>query len=239
MAGPGRHGPAWLTLGFALGLGFAYWYYGEDKPTAPTKPVAGAAVVSPVTPQPAPAGPVLGSLAEVERLFQQWGGYAVWFDDVAEFAAWNWRRRTFSDFYEVRYAGGHYYFRTIPRLTRPALDHGPKGNLPFQFTETQAMKDEFHHQHPEYDPSTEPVLDLPARPPTPPAVSPTVTQSVVAGTATGYAGPSSSTSGSSSPGATPPMAPYDTIQTNPVPPYRPLPGYEPEPTPTPIVSPGR
>lgn len=152
--------PFWLTLGFALGLGFAWWFFQPE----PTKPRGAAPPAQPAR-VPEPPAPAVtrdaGTLGAVEALFQRWGGYAVWQDDVTEIAVWNLRRHAYCDFYEVRHVEGNFYFRTLPALTRPFIDHGVRGRLPLQFTETQAMHDEFHRLHPDYDPAAEPEVDLP------------------------------------------------------------------------------
>jgi hypothetical protein len=165
MAGKDGNIPVWLTIGFAVGLGFAWLYLREDRP-APA--VTTRVAASPTAGSAGPDSPVdAGTLASVERFFQRWGGYAVWTDEVAEFAVWNLRRHGYTDFYEVRHVRGRYYFRTIPRLSRPIIDHGVRSRIPLQFTETQDMRDEFYRTHPDYDASKEPVVDLPPRRPNP------------------------------------------------------------------------
>jgi hypothetical protein len=106
-----------------------------------------------------------GSLAALEQTFQRWGGYAVWENDVAEFAAWDPRKKRHSDFIEVRRVDGRFYFRTIPQLTRPLIDHGAKSVLPLAFTEPAAMREKFYRENPNYQRDTEPVVELPPRPP--------------------------------------------------------------------------
>jgi hypothetical protein len=165
MAGPqGNNVPVWVTVGFALGLGFGWWAFHAD----PAKPVALAAAI------PAPAGfrePTAGlrqdagTLGEVEQVFERWGGYSVWANDVTEIALWRTQHQRHDDFYEVRRVGGVFYFRALDRLTRPVIDHGTRGRLPLEFTETKAMHDDFHRAHPDYNPLADPLVDLPPRPP--------------------------------------------------------------------------
>ncbi len=164
MASKASSVPLWLTVGFLAGLGFAWAYLRGDQP-APPQPAAVSAGEAPT--QQADAG----TLASVEQYFQRWGGYAVWADDVTEIAVWNPRRHAHSDFYEVRYVLGRYYFRTVPRLFRPLVDHGVRTRIPLQFTETQDMHDAFHRAHPVYDASMEPIVDLPPLPPNPRSIS--------------------------------------------------------------------
>lgn len=158
--------PLWLTAGFALGLGFGWLFFvTEEKPKV--------TVSTPQPPpdlRPAPTAKIrrdAGTLAEVEKVFQRWGGYAVWANDVTEIALWREQTKRRDDFYEVRRVGGKFYFRTLTRLSRPVIDHGVRSNLPIEFTETQAMYDAFHREHPDYDQTVEPLVELPPRPPEP------------------------------------------------------------------------
>lgn len=162
MPTPSSKAPYWLTLGFAAGLGFGWLVHrSEPQKTAVTaRPQLSAKPeVRPVSQQDA------GTLAGVEKTFWRWGGYAVWENNVTEIALWSVQTKRRSDFYEVRRSGGAFYFRTLVRLTRPLLDHGARSDEPVAFTETQAMHDDFHRQHSDYDPASEPVIDLPPRPP--------------------------------------------------------------------------
>ncbi|MBI2518233.1 MAG: hypothetical protein HYV95_15230 [Opitutae bacterium] len=165
MAANGNSFPLWLTLGFAMGLSFGWVMFKSDTSKAPP-----AAEQVKVREKPAAASDAprdAGTLAGAEQTFQRWGGYAVWEDDATEIAVWNARRKRFSDFYEVRRVHGQFYFRTIQRLSRPFIDHGVRGRLPIVFTEPQADHDAFHRQHPDYDPASEPIVDLPPRMPEP------------------------------------------------------------------------
>lgn len=165
MAANGNSFPLWLTLGFAMGLGFGWVAFKSDAAKAPLAAEQAKAVEKPAV--AAETSHDAGTLAGAEQTFQRWGGYAVWEDDATEIAVWNPRRKRFGDFYEVRRVHGQFYFRTIPRLSRPIIDHGLRGRLPIVFTETQADHDEFHRQHPGYDPASEPIVDLPPRMPEP------------------------------------------------------------------------
>ncbi len=154
--------PVWLTLGFAAGLGFGWMAFNPETPRrSPPLAHPGVAETPPDLPKDA------GTLGAVEQTFQRWGGYAVWKNDVTEIALWSVRRRRFADFYEVRRSGGKFYFRTLAQLTRPLIDHGARSNLPIQFTEPQAARDEFYRAHPDYDPATESLVDPLPRPPAP------------------------------------------------------------------------
>ena len=104
-------------------------------------------VVATPTPTPAraPAGPRTFTL--IEDVFAEWGRYAVWENDLTEVALWNSNRNSYSDRYEVMRSGdNNYYFRSISQFTRPVMTHGQKPNSPLQFTETQALRDEWLHE---------------------------------------------------------------------------------------------
>lgn len=152
--------PLWLTLGFAAGLTFGGMAFRSEAPRPPAE-------------KPAPTAPperteVLvnaGTLRAVEQMFERWGGYAVWENDVTEIAAWDARRKRHSDFYEVRRHGGQLYFRSLAALRRPIIDHGVSATMPIAFTEPQWMRDQFYRENPNYDPAASPRVELPPRAP--------------------------------------------------------------------------
>jgi len=133
--------PSWVLLGFLLGVWFAWsWPPLGRKVTPRSIPVA-------VVPARGAEGAATQWLAPVrvprlvttiEAVFAEWGRDAVWTDDVTEVALWNSEDRTFSDYYEVRRAGGACYFRSIPALTRRVVGRGQRGTgSPLRFTETE------------------------------------------------------------------------------------------------------
>lgn len=146
-----------ITAGFALGLGFGWMAF----KTGPEQPAA----LTPVREVHATLQTKAGTLADVERVFSLWGGYAVWDGDFTEIALWNPQSQRHDSYYEVRRSQGHFFFRTLDRLRRPLIDHGVKSNLGIQFTEPQSQHDAFHRDHPDYDGTKEPVVELPPRPP--------------------------------------------------------------------------
>lgn len=127
--------PSWIMLGFILGAAFVAALPPFKKKAAPLiSPVERPAV----RPVPERAKPKPPQLTTIEAVFEVWGRYAVWSDDITEVALWSREERAFSDFYEVRRMGKVYYFRTIPTLTRRMLTHGvPMPKSPLQFTETE------------------------------------------------------------------------------------------------------
>jgi hypothetical protein len=123
--------PSWVMLGFAAGVLFMWLLRATVEETA--EPVAPA-----IEPPPArvstPPKPM-----EIEAVFEQYGEYARWANDLTEVVLWNRGAQEIIDRFEVRRVGDSLYFRTIPRLTRRVLDHGVPDNLPIQFTETEAQ----------------------------------------------------------------------------------------------------
>jgi hypothetical protein len=123
-------------LGFLLGALFVLaWPRRKfSEPPAPAAPVLTAEPARPAPPPPAPR------LTTIEAVFAQWNRYAVWDNDITEVALWDSETKDFSDCYEVLRAGDAYYFRSIPRLTLPAIIPGPTVNCPLQFTETDEQR---------------------------------------------------------------------------------------------------
>ncbi len=162
MAGPPRSNvPFVLTAGFALGLGLGWlMFHSETVSAPPARPADG--------PRPEARATLrrdAGTLKDVEQIFERWGGYAVWENDVTEIALWSVQDQRHDDYYEVRRVGGEFYFRSLARLTRPLIDHGVRSRSLIAFTETQALHDYFYRENPGYRPGSEPPVDLPPSPP--------------------------------------------------------------------------
>ena len=132
--------PSWVMLGFLLGAVFV-----AALPPLRKKPAPETVAFRAVEPQK-PVGPQEPArLTTIEDVFATFGTEAVWSDDLTEVALWNVNEKAFTDFYEVKRAGGTYYFRTIPRLTRRIIERGkPKPESPLQFTETEEQYREWH-----------------------------------------------------------------------------------------------
>jgi hypothetical protein len=124
--------PSWLMLGFALGALFIL-ALPKRAPVQPESPAA------PPPARPSPPRPV----STIEAVFAAWGKYAVWSDDTTEVALWNADTGAYSDCYEVLRIGEDYYFRTLPRLNRPILDHGVPEGAPLEFTYTVRQREEW------------------------------------------------------------------------------------------------
>jgi hypothetical protein len=133
--------PSWIMLGFLLGAVFV-----AALPPLRKKP-APETVSLRATEPPRPATPrEPGPLTTIEDVFATWGKHAVWSDDVTEVALWNINEKAFSDFYEVRRVGDVYYFRTIPRLTRPIIKRGKHiAESPLLFTESEEQYREWQN----------------------------------------------------------------------------------------------
>jgi hypothetical protein len=112
--------PSWVMLGFVVGVLFMVALPRREPAAAP-----------PAAPVPAPAAP---SLAPPPRTI----------DAVIATSG----TKDYSDCYEVLRLGDAYFFRQIPRLTRPILRHDvPEAqNAPLQFTETAAQQQEWRKE---------------------------------------------------------------------------------------------
>ncbi|MGH7996695.1 MAG: hypothetical protein ACREFX_10125 [Opitutaceae bacterium] len=125
---------SWATLGFLLGALFVL--------ALPPRRVA-----APPAPQPPPAPVVVKRtrplITTIEAVFDEWGKYAVWHDDVTEVALYDDQTKSFSDCYQVLRTGGKDYFRSIADLRQVVLDHGVPENSPLEFTETAEQHDEW------------------------------------------------------------------------------------------------
>lgn len=125
--------PSWVMLGFVLGAMFVWVFFRrapEPALVAATPPASAQAA----EPEPVRAP---GPLSRIEAMWEDWGKYAIWSDEIAEVGLWDTTLERFADFYEVRRIEGKYFFRTIPRLTRLVVTRYkiPEG-CPLQFTET-------------------------------------------------------------------------------------------------------
>jgi hypothetical protein len=124
--------PSWITLGFMLGVLFVWAL--QHRGGGAAQPVVPAAPAPPVVQLVRP------KLTEIEAVFAQWGDAAVWDHDRAEIALWDTEKKTYSIFYEVLRDDDHYYFRSIPKLTRPVLTRGARPESPLLFTETEKTR---------------------------------------------------------------------------------------------------
>ena len=129
--------PSWIMLGFIIGAGFVLALPGRRQPA----PLASPAVVQAQGPRVVRVGPP--RLTVIEAVFEEWGRYASWDNDITEVGLWNADTRAFSDCFEVVKFGDACYFRSIPRLTRPVLTHGVKAGSPLLFTETEEQRKEW------------------------------------------------------------------------------------------------
>jgi hypothetical protein len=128
--------PSWVMLGFLLGVLFVLFLPRKAAPPA-------AVVPSPVAVTVGRTPPTVERALFFEGVFAEWNKYAVWENDLTEVAFWNSDTKSFSDRFEVMRSGDRAYFRSILNFTRPVMTHGIPDNSPLQFTETQAMREEW------------------------------------------------------------------------------------------------
>lgn len=134
--------PSWITLGFVLGALFVLALPDGDKTAPPATAVPPEQTVKLERPQ----------LSEIEAVFADWGEAAVWQNDLTEVALWDRERRSYSLFYEVLRYGDRFYFRSIPRLTRPILAEGVPVNSPLQYTTSADVFEPRRKTRPEISP---------------------------------------------------------------------------------------
>jgi hypothetical protein len=142
--------PSWIMLGFVLGMLTVLGFRKERaSPPVTVPPAQSAATVQPEgkdkAPEPAPQRSVTSvqhrpSLAVIEAVFAEWGGYAIWEDEVTEVALWNSVTNDFTDYFEVFRTSSGYFFRSTPRLTRPWTDARPPRESPLRFTEPLELR---------------------------------------------------------------------------------------------------
>ena len=157
--------PSWVMLGFVLGALFVYYFFkrpAEPAPAPVPAPVAETAPAEPRTPPP---------LSRIEAVFEEWGKFATWSDDITEVALWVPETSDYTDCYEVRRIDNVYYFRSIPKLTRRPIERGkPMPECPLKFTETEDQYREWY----EHGRTERPIERMWQKPPPPPRAAPTV-----------------------------------------------------------------
>lgn len=138
--------PSWISLGFVLGALFVWALPQREPAPAAPAPAEVALETTRLLPRSGPA-----QLSDIEAVFAVWGQYAVWEHDLSEVALWDTETRDFSRYYEVLRSADNHYFRSIDHLTRPILTHGVKADSPLQYTETEAMREEWLRERREED----------------------------------------------------------------------------------------
>jgi hypothetical protein len=124
--------PSWILLGFLIGLLFMWALPGP--PPAPESAKLPPRTVVLERPK----------LTDIEAVFPEWDRYAVWEHDMTQIVLWDVEKRNYSICYEVLRNGSDYYYRSIPKLTRPILTHGVVvKNCPLLFTETEELRKEW------------------------------------------------------------------------------------------------
>jgi hypothetical protein len=128
--------PSWVMLGFILGALFVAALPSRSKSGGSPEP-------SPEAPAVHPARSAPPQLSTIEAVFASWDQYAVWSDDTTQVALWSKETMSYSECYEVLRTPDGYFFRSIPKLTRPVLTHGVVEESPLQFTETERQRMEW------------------------------------------------------------------------------------------------
>jgi hypothetical protein len=134
--------PSWITLGFVLGALFVWTLPRPDK--------SGDTALSPDV-APRVVQLERPKLTEIEAVFAEWERFAVWKNGTTQIAMWDTEKRSYSIFYEVLRQNDEYYFRSIPRLTRPLLTRGVPPEAPLQFAETEESRRAWL-EHGQYEP---------------------------------------------------------------------------------------
>jgi hypothetical protein len=129
--------PSWVMLGFILGALFVLALPRRSPVEPESRTVREVPPAKPATAVETP------QITTIEAVFASWDKYAMWSNDTTEVALWNSDTKGFSDCYEVLRVGDAYYFRSIPRLTRPILAHGMAEGSPLEFTETVRQRSEW------------------------------------------------------------------------------------------------
>jgi hypothetical protein len=132
--------PSWAMVGFVLGALFVLALPHREPETPVQSVVLPPAPVEP-PPRRIPLSPP--RISTIEAVFEAYGQYAVWDHDTTEVALWNSESESFADCFEVLRTPEGYFFRSIPRLTRPVLTHGVKADAPLRFTETAEQRSEW------------------------------------------------------------------------------------------------
>ena len=157
-------------LGFVLGGIFVYTmqrYFVPAVPPAaalaPTEQTLPPAVAAPV---PAETPPQRLPLLALEEIFETYQHHALWDVDTTQVALYNPVTHSLSEYLEVLREGDKFYYRTIPRLTRPIVDRGLDPRSRVQFTEPSGPREE-----PRAKAETPPVVMAPKQlsPPSPAA----------------------------------------------------------------------
>jgi hypothetical protein len=126
--------PSWLLVGFVVGALFVGLLRRDYLVRSSPVQASGGNVESTLA-SPSPAvRPGEPSLSAVEAIWSVWGEHAVWVEEVTQISIWNTETLAFTDFFEVTRRADSYFFRCIPRLSRPVVDRGLGKAAPIQFT---------------------------------------------------------------------------------------------------------
>lgn len=131
--------PSWIMLGFVIGC-VVMWTIRKETLYADKEEILAKAQYEAAHPKPTPTPPppqTRMSLSDMEAIFEEWQGSAVWQFDTTEVVFWNRESNQFIECVQVLKNGDDLFFRTIPKLTRPLIDDGVPKNAPIRFTEPE------------------------------------------------------------------------------------------------------
>ena len=135
--------PSWIMVGFVVGCIFAYTVQEELERRHAAEVARNAPPPAAVAPQPKPEPPApaqyLG-LNEIEAIFLGSLAGVVWENDLTEVAMWNPATQKFSELVEVMRSGDYFYFRAIPRLTRPLISANVEPGVLLRYTEPERVR---------------------------------------------------------------------------------------------------
>lgn len=136
--------PSWIMLGVVIGaiVALAVEENLENKERVRAAAAPKTVETKVETPAPPPKIDQYPSLQTVEALFLDWKDNAIWRHDITEIAVWDQATNTYPYFYEILRNGEEYYFRSLPKLTRPLMDIAGGYPAPIRFTETEEMRAE-------------------------------------------------------------------------------------------------
>ena len=141
--------PSWIMLGVIIGSIVTVTvqkHWGGRNDESPPIPAPAAGPAGETSKEPAITNTHL-SLFAMETLFQQYQENVVWRHEIKEVVFWNPFTDQYSEYVEVLRNGEDFYFRSIPRLTRPIIEELMDPNVPMRFTEPESVRAERRPQY--------------------------------------------------------------------------------------------
>lgn len=133
--------PSWIMLGAVIGAaaGWSVKDYQISREREATEAQARATAAAAAKPAPAPAPvpkpePTELSLSDMEAIFEKWQDKAMWRNELTEVVFWDRVSNQYKFPVEVQRNGDQYFYRTIPKLTRPLMEGYVPNDSPIKFT---------------------------------------------------------------------------------------------------------